>query len=161
MMCLKPFQSTSLQLQDCFKKIKLMSVSQVQPAVSVRIWCDQKPRQKPKMDMFDYHQQSEFSTSSSRKFTPGPGFGVGEGRNTNFLIENTSPPDTTSMEMPLEYWSSSIVHGLASDAKVKFHQTLFVEARTSQNKAKQHFFYLLHFIFIASLGWLACTGMYA
>lgn len=82
------------------------------------IWCDQQPCEKPKMDMFDYHQQSEFSTTSKRKFTPGPGFGGGGGRNTNFPIENTSP-DTTSMEMPLEYWSSSRDHGLASDAKVQ------------------------------------------
>ena len=82
------------------------------------IWCDQQPCEKPKMDMFDYHQQSKFSTVSKRNFNPGPGFGGGGGIGTTFPIKNESP-DTTSMEIPPEYWSLARDHGLSADAIVQ------------------------------------------
>jgi hypothetical protein len=42
----------------------------------------------PKKELFDFHQQSKFSSDVLRDFTPGPGYG-GSDKSDGFPIKNT------------------------------------------------------------------------
>ena len=64
-------------------------------------------------DEFDYHQQSKFSSTPVRQFTPGDGFGGGD--NAEFPTKNRSP-ETVALELPLQHFSESRNIGLSQDA---------------------------------------------
>ncbi len=81
------------------------------------LWCDQQdgqPCEDRVKQQFDYHQQSQFSTSPLRSFTPGDGYGGGD-TTEGFPIKNKSP-DTDPWTLPLSSVSAARNHGLSQQA---------------------------------------------
>ena len=77
------------------------------------IWCDQEPCDPPKKADFDYHQQSAFSSVTTRAFEPGPGDGGGDAVD-GFPTKNQDP-NTAAWAEPVEHFSLSRNFGLATD----------------------------------------------
>lgn len=78
------------------------------------VWCDQEPCDVPSKQLFDYHQQSRFSSAVVRDSIPGPGFG-GSDQPDKFPIKNTDP-DTDPINVAMSSFSESRNVGLANDA---------------------------------------------
>jgi hypothetical protein len=76
-------------------------------------WCDQEPCEKAVQADFNYHHSSNFSISSLRKFSPGPGFGGSDG-SEGFPTRNQSP-DSAAWTEPLQHFSTGRAHGLSED----------------------------------------------
>lgn len=57
-------------------------------------WCDQNPCDEQLKKNFDYHQESKFSSTVIRQFTPGAGFGGGDV--DGFPTKNKSPGTHTT-----------------------------------------------------------------
>lgn len=66
---------------------------------------------------FDYHTQSEYTTSPSgyQRFEPGPGYGGDDNPKAKFPLKNTSP-DTTAVSEPIQHFAPDRNVGLAEDA---------------------------------------------
>lgn len=77
------------------------------------VWCDQEPCDEPTLAEFDFHQTSRYSSSKTRQFAPGAGYGGGDTH--GFPTENKSP-NTDPWILPVSSFSTGRNVGLASDA---------------------------------------------